>query len=89
MVAEEELIAQKNYEQAEPHIGHPVEELYGTIEGAVNSLKVPEFKLTERTPRSKSAPDKPETTTVSKAWTVYWSGDRTYPKASAVSRNLF
>lgn len=67
MVAEE-LMAQKNYEQAEPHIGHPVEELYGSIEGELAQRNVPQFKstLNELHGLSKSAPDKPETTTAFK-----------------------
>lgn len=68
MVAEE-LIAQKKYEQAEPHIGHPVEELYGTVESELAQRNVPQFKstLNELHSLSKSAPAKPETTTAFKA----------------------
>ena len=68
MVAKE-LMAQKNYAQAEPHIGHPVEELYGTVEGELSQRNVPQFKstLNELYSLSKSAPDKPETTTAFKA----------------------
>lgn len=67
MVAEE-LMAQKNYDQAEPHIGHPVEELYGSIEGELAQRNVPQFKstLNELHGLSKSAPDKPEMTTAFK-----------------------
>ncbi len=45
MVAKE-LIDKGNLAQAEPHIGHPVEELYGEIEAELTVRKVPEFKTT-------------------------------------------
>lgn len=62
-------MAQKNYEQAEPHIGHPVEELYGSIEGELIQRNVPQFKstLNELYSLVKSVPDKPQTTTAFKA----------------------
>lgn len=40
------LIEQGNYEEAEPHVGHPVEELYGTIEGELSKRNVTDFKMT-------------------------------------------
>jgi hypothetical protein len=45
MVAKE-LIDKGNLAQAEPHIGHPVEELYGDIEAELTVRQVPEFKTT-------------------------------------------
>ncbi len=44
MVAKE-LIDVGQYEQAEPHIGHPVEELYGGIEPQLPERGVPQFKV--------------------------------------------
>ena len=64
LIVAKELMAQGNYKQAEPHIGHPVEELYADVEGELSQRKVPEFKSTldELYSLSKSAPEKPETT---------------------------
>ncbi|GBF79098.1 hypothetical protein [Aphanothece sacrum] len=45
MVAQE-LIAEGKPKEAEPHIGHPVEEIYGDIEDELVARKVPEFKTT-------------------------------------------
>ncbi len=45
MVAQQ-LIAEGKYEQAEPHIGHPVEELYGDIEPQLSKRNVTDFKTT-------------------------------------------
>ncbi|WP_035799117.1 hypothetical protein [Crocosphaera chwakensis] len=45
MVAQQ-LIEQGKYEEAEPHVGHPVEELYGTIESELNKRNVTDFKMT-------------------------------------------
>ncbi|MBD2257059.1 hypothetical protein [Pseudanabaena sp. FACHB-2040] len=58
MVAEE-LMAAGQPEQAEPHIGHPVDELYGDVETQLSERNVPQFKgtLTELHDLSKSAPD--------------------------------
>ncbi|MBD1842414.1 helix-hairpin-helix domain-containing protein [Cyanobacteria bacterium FACHB-63] len=42
-VAKELLDLQKP-EQAEPHIGHPVEEIYADVEDQLSERKVPEFK---------------------------------------------
>ncbi|MEA5511004.1 hypothetical protein VB715_14615 [Crocosphaera sp. UHCC 0190] len=41
-----QLIDQGKYAEAEPHIGHPVEELYGDIEGQLTKRKVADFKGT-------------------------------------------
>lgn len=61
MVARE-LLDAGNFEQAEPHIGHPVEELYGGIESELAERSVPEFKstLTQLSDLAKSAPDSGE-----------------------------
>ncbi len=61
MVAEE-LIAAGEYEQAEPHIGHPVEELYGAIEGQLGDRGVTDFKdvLNSAHDLIKTAPESPE-----------------------------
>ena len=46
LIVAKELLDLKKPEQAEPHIGHPVEELYGDIEDQLEQRKVPEFKIT-------------------------------------------
>jgi hypothetical protein len=43
MVAKE-LLDLKKVTQAEPHIGHPVEEIYADVEDQLKERKVPEFK---------------------------------------------
>jgi Helix-hairpin-helix motif len=43
MVAKE-LLDLQQVAQAEPHIGHPVEEIYADVEDQLNERKVPEFK---------------------------------------------
>jgi hypothetical protein len=43
MVAKE-LLDLKKVSQAEPHIGHPVEEIYADVEEQLKERKVPEFK---------------------------------------------
>ncbi|ACB51984.1 unknown [Crocosphaera subtropica ATCC 51142] len=45
MVAKD-LMEQGKYEEAEPHVGHPVEELYGTIEPELSKRNVTDFKMT-------------------------------------------
>ena len=45
MVAQQ-LIAEGKYEEAEPHVGHPVEELYGDIEPQLSKRNVADFKMT-------------------------------------------
>lgn len=64
--AARELIALKNYEQAEPHIGHPVEELYGEIETVLPQKGVKDFKptLNQLHDLILSAPDSPEVQTL-------------------------
>jgi flagellin-specific chaperone FliS len=61
MVAQE-LIDQKKYKEAEPHIGHPVEEIYGGIEATLTTRKLPQFKdqLNKLSDLIKSSPDSPE-----------------------------
>ena len=62
MIAAEELIAVGNYEQAEPHISHPVEELYGDIEPVLAERGVEDFKptLNQLQDLAKTAPESPE-----------------------------
>ena len=57
-----ELVAAGNYEEAEPHIEHPVEELYGGIEDQLAERKVTDFKadLNQLSDLAKSAPDSAE-----------------------------
>lgn len=64
MVAEE-LIAAGSYEEAEPHIGHPVEELYGGVESELAERNVTPFKdqLNELLDLTKSAPESPQVKT--------------------------
>ncbi len=45
MVAKQ-LMEQGKYEEAEPHVGHPVEELYGDIEPQLSKRNVADFKVT-------------------------------------------
>jgi hypothetical protein len=61
MVAQE-LIDQKKYKEAEPHIGHPVEEIYGGVEATLTARKLPQFKdqLNKLNDLIKTAPDSPE-----------------------------
>jgi hypothetical protein len=46
MLVAKELLEQGNPEQAEPHIGHPVEEIYVDVEEQFQERNVPEFKTT-------------------------------------------
>ena len=64
--AAQELIALKNYEEAEPHIAHPVNELYGDIETVLPEKGVKDFKptLTQLHDLIQSAPDSPEVETL-------------------------
>ena len=66
LIAAEELIAAGNYEQAEPHIGHPVEELYGDIEPVLPEKGVEDFKptLNQLHDLIKTAPESPEIQTL-------------------------
>ncbi|MGB7445279.1 MAG: hypothetical protein WA919_29760 [Coleofasciculaceae cyanobacterium] len=63
MVAKE-LLNEGKPEEAEPHIGHPVEEIYGDIEGQLEQRNVEEFKptLNKLNDTVKSAPKAPELT---------------------------
>ncbi len=44
LLVAKELLDLKKPDQAEPHIGHPVEEIYADVEEQLNERKVPEFK---------------------------------------------
>jgi hypothetical protein len=44
LLVAQELLAQNQPKQAEPHIGHPVEEIYVDVEEQLNERKVKEFK---------------------------------------------
>lgn len=44
MLVAKELLDQQKPEQAEPHIGHPVEEIYADVEAQLQARNVPEFK---------------------------------------------
>jgi hypothetical protein len=59
LIVAEELITAGNYQEAEPHIGHPVEELYGGIEPQLAERGVPQFKeqLNELHDLAKTAPE--------------------------------
>jgi len=46
LLVAKELLDQGKPDQAEPHIGHPVEEIYADVEDQLNERKVPEFKTT-------------------------------------------
>ncbi len=46
LIVAQELLAQGKPDQAEPHIGHPVEEIYADVEEQLSERKVPEFKTT-------------------------------------------
>ncbi len=46
LLVAKELIDQNQPKQAEPHIGHPVEEIYSDVEEQLNERKVKEFKTT-------------------------------------------
>ena len=65
LIVGKELLTAKNYEQAEPHIGHPVEELYGDIEAELPQRNVQDFKrtLNQLHDLVQSVPDSPEVST--------------------------
>ena len=44
LLVAKELLDLKKPEQAEPHIGHPVEEIYADVQEQLQERKVPEFK---------------------------------------------
>ncbi|MCG6137237.1 MAG: helix-hairpin-helix domain-containing protein [Nostoc sp. LLA-1] len=46
LLVAQELLEQNQPKQAEPHIGHPVEEIYVDVEEQLNERKVKEFKTT-------------------------------------------
>lgn len=46
LLVAKELLDQGKPNQAEPHIGHPVEEIYADVEDQLNERKIPEFKTT-------------------------------------------
>ncbi len=46
LLVAKELLDQNQPKQAEPHIGHPVEEIYGDLEGQLQQRNVKEFKST-------------------------------------------
>ncbi|NWF60896.1 MAG: helix-hairpin-helix domain-containing protein [Fischerella sp.] len=46
LIVAQELLDQNQPKQAEPHIGHPVEEIYVDVEDQLNDRKVKEFKTT-------------------------------------------
>ncbi|MEH2069349.1 MAG: helix-hairpin-helix domain-containing protein [Nostoc sp.] len=46
LLVAQELLEQNQPKQAEPHIGHPVEEIYVDVEDQLNERKVKEFKTT-------------------------------------------
>ncbi|MFB2769394.1 helix-hairpin-helix domain-containing protein [Pelatocladus sp. BLCC-F211] len=46
LIVAQELLDQNQPKQAEPHIGHPVEEIYVDVEEQLNDRKVKEFKTT-------------------------------------------
>ncbi|HEY9844652.1 MAG TPA: hypothetical protein V6D03_00480, partial [Candidatus Caenarcaniphilales bacterium] len=46
LLVAKELLNQGKPDQAEPHIGHPVEEIYADIEPQLQAHKVEEFKTT-------------------------------------------
>ncbi|NJM62598.1 MAG: helix-hairpin-helix domain-containing protein [Oscillatoriales cyanobacterium RU_3_3] len=46
LIVAKELLDAGKIDQAEPHIGHPVEEIYADVEDQLNERKIPEFKNT-------------------------------------------
>ncbi|MBR8831682.1 MAG: hypothetical protein N5P05_001125 [Chroococcopsis gigantea SAG 12.99] len=46
LLVADELLQLKKPQEAEPHIGHPVEEIYADVEDQLTERKVPEFKTT-------------------------------------------
>lgn len=62
MIVAGELLALKKPDQAEPHIGHPVEEIYVDLEEQLQERKVADFKgvLTQVQDLVKSKPNDPQ-----------------------------
>lgn len=46
LLVAQELLNQQLYSAAEPHVGHPVDELYGALEPALQSRQIPPFLAT-------------------------------------------
>lgn len=46
LIVAQQLITEGKYKEAEPHVGHPVEELYGDIEPQLSKRNVADFKAT-------------------------------------------
>lgn len=65
MLVAKELLDLKKPDQAEPHIGHPVEEIYADVQDQLQERKVPEFKkqLISLQDLVKSKPNDPQLTT--------------------------
>lgn len=62
LLVAQELLAEGKGKEAEPHIGHPAEELYGGIEAQLTTLKVPAFRaqLQQLHDLVKSNPNSPQ-----------------------------
>lgn len=62
MIVAKELLDAGKPEEAEPHIGHPVEEIYGDIEGELEEREVEDFEgtLNEVHDLVKTTPEAPE-----------------------------
>ncbi|NJN48748.1 MAG: hypothetical protein HC805_01765 [Alkalinema sp. RL_2_19] len=62
LIVAKELITEKQYKQAVPHIGHPVEEIYGDVEAELTQRQLPQFKaaLNQMSDLIKSSPESPE-----------------------------
>ncbi|MFM2429434.1 MAG: hypothetical protein RLZZ511_647 [Cyanobacteriota bacterium] len=65
LIVAKELIDAKQYKEAVPHIGHPVEEIYGDVEPLLTTRKLAQFKpqLTQMSDLIKATPDSPEMAT--------------------------
>jgi hypothetical protein len=65
MLVAKELLDLKKPDQAEPHIGHPVEEIYADVEDQLQERKVPDFKkqLMSLQDLIKSKPNDPQLST--------------------------
>lgn len=63
LIVAKELMQQGNFAQAEKHIGHPVEELYGSVEPELERRRVKPFKqtLTALLELIQAAPGSPDT----------------------------
>jgi len=59
LIAAQDLIAEKNYEAALPHIGHPAEEIYGSISEYLKTVNIQPFdtELNTLLDTMKTAPD--------------------------------